>query len=567
MKKIFLPFLMVSLIAATTIVLTSFYSGTASVTDHSPAFASSHQVTPPTDRSASREAVSDEEADMGKRIEILKKKARAGNLEAQRFLFKIYRKGLKSVPMDLTEARKWVRISAEQGDLNSQADLGTMFAIGAGGVRDLKAARQWFFMAAKGGSPIAQSNLGVIYQFGRGVPVDLEKAAKWFRLAVKQGNSVAKEQLDKVQALLFQSMSSERQSCFKNPKCRNSGPIYLIGADGEWFVRVDKNLNRLSLLILKGAEKPHFERVIKDRIVPKIFLGADQEVSYEEFKNYDRITGAGVLLSESPRHYRMQIISSELVQKFVKSLENGERPILSLSSDNYWAGAEFFHLSKTIIAYERRTVGRSLNRHPSFLYEIMSPEDFSNFPGLKAITDGGRERASYDERPIKLQASNDPANVVSRASGVWSVENTGDNVYISVNGELTHGDHLRVAFDKNCDAVHTFASFLAKKMSPKMLEIEDRSASGIFNGEKINVKILFVLKVKHMRAVMVSLGWNAIEDIKGYFESKDHVSLKMLDDDQFKSTDYLDLVENRWSLAGFREALEQGETLCRSKAI
>ena len=104
-------------------------------------------------------------------------------------------------------------------------------------------------------------------------------------------------------------------------------------------------------------------------------------------------------------------------------------------------------------------------------------------------------------------------------------------------------------------------------MSPKMLEIEDRSASGIFNGEKINVKILFVLKVKHMRAVMVSLGWNAIEDIKGYFESKDHVSLKMLDDDQFKSTDYLDLVENRWSLAGFREALEQGETLCRSKAI
>ena len=35
------------------------------ITDHSPAFASSHQVTPPTDRSASPDAGSEVEADLG----------------------------------------------------------------------------------------------------------------------------------------------------------------------------------------------------------------------------------------------------------------------------------------------------------------------------------------------------------------------------------------------------------------------------------------------------------------------------------------------------------------------
>ena len=70
-----------------------------------------------------------------------------------------------------------------------------------------------------------------------------------------------------------------------------------------------------------------------------------------------------------------------------------------------------------------------------------------------------------------------------------------------------------------------------------------------------------------MRSALVSLGWNAVEDIKRYFESKDDVSLSMLDDDQFKSTDYLDLVENRWSLTGLRDALEYGERLCRQRAV
>jgi len=569
MKKVSPPFVTTSLIAAAILVLTTSYSATATatVTDHARAFASSTQAKPPTDQRGSQETVSEEAADIGKLVEISKKRARSGNLEAQKFLFEIYRKGLKSVPKDLTEALKWVRMSAEQGDLNSQADLGTMFAIGAGGERDVKAARQWFLRAASRGNEEAQSNLGVIYQFGKGVPVNLEEAAKWFRLAAKQGNSIAKEQLDKVQKSLFQSMSSERQACFESPKCKDAGPLYLVEADGGWFLRVEKSLNRLSLLILKDAEKPHFARVIEDRVAPKVFFGADQEFSLEAFKNYTRISGAEVLLSESPRHYRMQIVSPELVNKLVKSLENGQRPTLTLKSDDYWAGAEFFHLSKAIIDYERRTVGRSLQRDPAFLCVIMSSENFSDFPGLNAMTDCGGETTGYDESPIKLEVSNDPDSAFPRVPGKWSVENMGDRIYASVNGELIDGDRLRMAFNKSCDEVHTFTSFHTMKSPPKMLEVEDRIASGIFGGEKINVKILFILEVRHMRSALVSLGWNAVEDIKRYFESKDDVSLSMLDDDQFKSTDYLDLVENRWSLTGLRDALEYGERLCRQRAV
>ena len=506
-------------------------------------------------------------ADIERVVEASKKAALDGNLEAQKFLFEVYRNGLQSFPKDLTEALKWVRMSAEQGDPDSQADLGTMFAVGAGATRDYDKARHWFLRAAENNNPVAQSNLGVIYQFGKGIPVDLEEAAKWFRRAAKAGNTIAKEQLDKVQRTLFTNMSKGRQDCFKTPECREKGRVTLIEADGDWFVVVDPAQNTLSLIVPKEIETPHFFRVIESRTVPKIYFGSDQEVSFEAVDSYTQVSEAKVSLSESPRHYRLQIGSQQLVEGFIESLAQGKRPILSILSDDYWAAAEFFHLSNAIIDYERRTAGRALNRYTDFLCGVAIPINLNVFSGMEKSDACINSDPSYQEKPVKLTAVAAPNDPFPRKQGKWSVEKSGDKVYVSVNGDLIDGDRLRIEFDKSCDLAHTFTSFHTTKKTPGMLEIKDQIASGIFGEDQINLKILFVIEVRRFRAAIVSLGWNDVASLKNYFEGRGKVSLKMLDDERFKSSEYLDLVENNWSLLGFSEALEYGQRLCRQRHV
>jgi TPR repeat protein len=51
----------------------------------------------------------------------------------------MYRKG-QGVPLDDTEAAKWCRLAADQGDPDAQAFLGTMYYAGQGVPQDYKEA-------------------------------------------------------------------------------------------------------------------------------------------------------------------------------------------------------------------------------------------------------------------------------------------------------------------------------------------------------------------------------------------------------------------------------------------
>ena len=503
--------------------------------------------------------------DIDRVVEASKKVALEGNIEAQKFLFEIYRNGLRSFPKDLTEALKWVRMSAEMGDADAQADLGTMLAIGAGTNRDQEGARHWFLRAAKKNNPIAQSNLGVIYQYGKGTPVNLEEAAKWFRLAAEAGNIIAKEQLEEVQRALFVNLSRASRDCFQNRRCRMNGPITLVEADGNWFIIVNPETNTLSLIVPKEIETPHFFRVIEGGSVPKIYFASDQEVTLEAVGKYTQVLDADVSLSASSKHYRLDVASNSLTKGFLKSLEEGGRPILSLLSDDYWAAAEFFHLSKSIIDYEKRTPDRILRSHPDFFCQVISRTYNPLSPDEPKILSCGEPDPKYQETALKLKPNPEISKPFPRIPGKWAVEEIGDKVYVSVNGEMIDGDRLRIEFDKSCELAHTFTSFHTTKNTPGMLEIKDQIAAGIFDKNKINLKILFVIEVRQFRSAIVSLGWNDVAYLKNYFEGREKVSLKMLDDERFKSSDYLDLVENQWSLSGLGRAIDYGQELCRQR--
>jgi TPR repeat protein len=66
--------------------------------------------------------------------------------------------------------------------------LGQFYRQGNGVPQDNTEAARWFRLAADQGEATAQGNLGALYHAGIGVPQDNAEAARWFRLAADQGH-------------------------------------------------------------------------------------------------------------------------------------------------------------------------------------------------------------------------------------------------------------------------------------------------------------------------------------------------------------------------------------------
>ena len=69
----------------------------------------------------------------------------------------------EGVARDDTEAATWFRKAAEQGVVEAQADLGSMYHEGEGVARDYFEAATWLRKAAEQGNAWAQFYLGLMY--------------------------------------------------------------------------------------------------------------------------------------------------------------------------------------------------------------------------------------------------------------------------------------------------------------------------------------------------------------------------------------------------------------------
>jgi TPR repeat protein len=86
-------------------------------------------------------------------------------------------------PSDPTEAVRWFRKAADQGDPDGQYRLGSAYASGVGVREDKSEAAKWYLKAAEQGLTIAQYMLGHAYETGEGVPKDEIEAYAYFNLA------------------------------------------------------------------------------------------------------------------------------------------------------------------------------------------------------------------------------------------------------------------------------------------------------------------------------------------------------------------------------------------------
>jgi TPR repeat protein len=79
---------------------------------------------------------------------------------------------------DYSTAIQLLRPLAEDGNANAQAWVGLSFF----GLRNYSEALKWFRLGADQGDEFCQSQLGVAYKLGRGVPQDYVQAHMWFNL-------------------------------------------------------------------------------------------------------------------------------------------------------------------------------------------------------------------------------------------------------------------------------------------------------------------------------------------------------------------------------------------------
>lgn len=80
-------------------------------------------------------------------------------------------------------AERLLRPLAEQGFVQTQSNLGAMYADERGVLKDSQKAVSSWRRAAEQGDPEGQYNLGLMYDKGQGVPQDFIRAYMWYDLA------------------------------------------------------------------------------------------------------------------------------------------------------------------------------------------------------------------------------------------------------------------------------------------------------------------------------------------------------------------------------------------------
>ena len=110
-----------------------------------------------------------------------------------------YERGEKGIKKSLKRAVQLYELSAAQGFVTAQFQLGQCFYRGMGVKLDIKKALKYYTLAADQGDAEAQYNCGAHYFNGEGVEPDGMEAMRYFELSAAQGHQGAQKTLITIQ--------------------------------------------------------------------------------------------------------------------------------------------------------------------------------------------------------------------------------------------------------------------------------------------------------------------------------------------------------------------------------
>lgn len=123
------------------------------------------------------------------------KLAAVGDEDAQLSVGVAYETGSKA-KVSKTEAAKWYRMAADQGNMEAKFRLARLLQEGEGGVKkNLDEAAKLYQEAAAAGNIEAQNWLGYSYEYGLGLKVDNAKAVEWYRKSADAGLAIGQNNL------------------------------------------------------------------------------------------------------------------------------------------------------------------------------------------------------------------------------------------------------------------------------------------------------------------------------------------------------------------------------------
>ena len=147
----------------------------------------------------------------------------------------------------------------------------------------------------------------------------------------------------------------------------------------------------------------------------------------------------------------------------------------------------------------------------------------------------------------------------------WVVSYGKDFVIASVNGQITHGDRLRLRLQfGDCDNASVITHVYTMKGNEEILDISEKDIAINVDGNRAAGTILEPYKFLRGHRFFLYLGYSDINSLKKYFSELTSTTLELLDSDELKVTDYVDLNRNEWSLTGFNEALVKAQATCRA---
>lgn len=125
----------------------------------------------------------------------IRRKAAAGDLEAQRELASCYLMGI-GCSQDVRLGIRWFKHAADKGDTVSCLMMGCLAVGGAFGTEWESKGVEWMSSAAESGNAVAQYMLSVIYSAGAVVPYNEDESKKWYDRAMAQNSPELKKQFE-----------------------------------------------------------------------------------------------------------------------------------------------------------------------------------------------------------------------------------------------------------------------------------------------------------------------------------------------------------------------------------
>ena len=150
----------------------------------------------------------------------------------------------------------------------------------------------------------------------------------------------------------------------------------------------------------------------------------------------------------------------------------------------------------------------------------------------------------------------------------WDVEQMEDGGAVAyVNGQITYGDKQRIWIrGSRCDGAEHLFTFYTVERNKDILNLEGKVIDIKYNQERIRAKIITTREFILGHIAMFTLGGYSIEQLVNVHKGSSYISIELIDSEQFKASDYFDVLKNKWSLKNFKPALIKAKSICEKLA-